>query len=336
MDSNNAVEATGLVKRYGETTALDSIDLEVPTGTVTAVLGPNGAGKTTAVRILTTLTAADEGHATVAGFDVRTQGTEVRRRIGLAAQDATVDPLLTGRENLVMLGELHQFSRSQAKSRATELLADFSLVEAADRPTGGYSGGMRRRLDLAATLVGRPQVLFLDEPTTGLDPRGRAELWTVLDTLVDFGTTVVLTTQYLEEAERLADDIVVIDHGRVIARGDARKLKRDVGGDQVQVVVIEPARLAEATRIIAAITGNEPLVDTGARSVVAPTSRGVETLVLVASELTEARIAVDDLSLRQPTLDEVFLTITGSVPGPEGDDIDDDVRQFVTTAKEAS
>ncbi len=158
----------------------------------------------------------------------------------------------------------------------------------------------------------------------------------MLDTLVDFGTTVVLTTQYLEEAERLADDIVVIDHGRVIARGDARKLKREVGGDQVQVVVVEPARLAEATRIIAAITGNEPLVDTGARSVVAPTSRGVETLVLVASELTEARIAVDDLSLRQPTLDEVFLTLTGSVPGPEGDDIDDDVRQFVTTAKEAS
>ncbi len=336
MDSYNAVEATGLVKRYGETTALDSIDLEVPTGTVTAVLGPNGAGKTTAVRILTTLTGADGGHATVAGFDVRTQGTEVRRRIGLAAQDATVDPLLTGRENLVMLGELHQFSRREAKSRAAELLADFSLTEAADRPTGGYSGGMRRRLDLAATLVGRPQVLFLDEPTTGLDPRGRAELWTVLDTLVDFGTTVVLTTQYLEEAERLADDIVVIDHGRVIARGDARKLKREVGGDQVQVVVVEPAHLAEATRIVAAITGNEPFVDSGARSVVAPTGRGVETLVLAAAELTAASIAVDDLSLRQPTLDEVFLTITGSKPGPEAEADDDEDHQLVTTAKEAS
>ena len=283
MDSDNAVEATGLVKRYGDTTALDCIDLEVPTGTVTAVLGPNGAGKTTAVRILATLTEADEGHATVAGFDVRTQGTEVRRRIGLAAQDATVDPLLTGRENLVMLGELHQLSRSEAKSRAAELLADFSLVEAADRPTWGYSGGMRRRLDLAATLVGRPQVLFLDEPTTGLDPRGRIELWTVLDTLVDRGTTVVLTTQYLEEAERLADDIVVIDHGRVIARGDARKLKREVGGDQVQVVVVEPAHLAEAARIVAGVTGNEPHVDIGARSVVAPTGKGVETLVLAAA-----------------------------------------------------
>ena len=233
-----------------------------------------------------------------------------------------------------MLGELHQFSRSQAKSRATELLADFSLTEAADRPTGGYSGGMRRRLDLAATLVGRPQVLFLDEPTTGLDPRGRAELWTVLDTLVDFGTTVVLTTQYLEEAERLADDIVVIDHGRVIARGDARKLKREVGGDQVQIVVIEPAHLADAARIVAGITGNEPYVDTGARSVVAPTARGVETLVLAAAELTAARIAVDDLSLRQPTLDEVFLTITGSKPDPDTDTADD--QQLVTTAKEAS
>jgi ABC-2 type transport system ATP-binding protein len=343
MDSCNAVEAMGLVKRYGETTALAGIDLAVPTGTVTAVLGPNGAGKTTAVRILTTLTAADEGDATVAGFDVRARPTEVRRRIGLAAQDATVDPLLTGRENLVMLGELHQLGRGQAKARAAELLADFSLLEAADRPTGGYSGGMRRRLDLAATLVGRPQVLFLDEPTTGLDPRGRAELWTVIDTLVDFGTTVVLTTQYLEEAERLADDIVVVDHGRVIARGDARALKREVGGDQVHVVVVDPARLDEAIVVVAGVTGNQPSIDAGARSVVAPTGRGVETLVVVAAELTAAGIDVDDLSLRQPTLDEVFLTLTGSVPdaGPadgdtEGDHLADHDRQLVSTAKEAS
>ena len=210
------------------------------------------------MRILTTLTEADEGHATVAGFDVRTHRTEVRRRIGLAAQDATVDPLLTGRENLVMLGELHQFCRRESKARAAELLADFSLADAADRSRGGYSGGMRRRLDLAATLVARPQVLFLDEPTTGLDPRGRSELWTVLDTLVDLGITVLLTTQYLEEAERLADDIVVIDHGRIIARGDARKLKREIGGDHIQVVVVEPAHLAEAAAIVARITGNEP------------------------------------------------------------------------------
>ena len=309
---NNAVEAHGLVKRYGTTTALAGIDLDVPTGTVIAVLGPNGAGKTTAVRILTTLTEPDEGHATVAGFDVRTQGHEIRRRIGLAAQDATVDPLLTGRENLVMLGELHQLRRSEAGARATELLTAFSLDEAADRRTSGYSGGMRRRLDLAATLVGRPEVLFLDEPTTGLDPRGRSELWTVIDTLVGTGTTVVLTTQYLEEAERLADDIVVVDHGRIIARGDARKLKREVGGDQVQVVVVEPGHVAEATRIIARITGVEPTVDAGARAITAATTLGVETLVLAAKEFTAAQITVDDMSLRQPTLDEVFMTLTGS------------------------
>ncbi|MGI8983614.1 MAG: ATP-binding cassette domain-containing protein [Acidimicrobiales bacterium] len=311
--NNNAVEARGLVKRYGETTALAGVDLEVPTGTVTAVLGPNGAGKTTAVRILTTLSEPDEGTATVAGFDVGTQATEVRRRIGLAAQDATVDPLLTGRENLVMLGELHQYGRRQARARARELLEAFSLADAADRRTSGYSGGMRRRLDLAATLVGRPEVLFLDEPTTGLDPRGRSELWTVIDSLVGTGTTVVLTTQYLEEAERLADDIIVIDHGRIIARGDARKLKREVGGDQIQVVVVEPDHLPEAARIVEAVTGVAPTVDTGARSVTAPTGLGVETLVLVAKELTAAQIAVDDMALRQPTLDEVFLTLTGTI-----------------------
>ena len=312
MSTNYAVEAQGLVKRYGTTTALAGIDLEVPTGTVIGVLGPNGAGKTTAVRILTTLTDPDDGNATVAGYDVRTQGHEIRRRIGLAAQDATVDPLLTGRENLVMLGELHQMRRADAAARATQLLNEFSLNEAADRVTSGYSGGMRRRLDLAATLVSRPEVLFLDEPTTGLDPRGRSELWTVIDTLVGRGTTVVLTTQYLEEAERLADDIVVIDHGRIIARGDARKLKREVGGDQVQVVVVEPGHLPGATRLVAGITGVEPKVDVAARSVTAATSQGVEPLVLAAKAFTEAQIAVDDMSLRQPTLDEVFLTLTGS------------------------
>src|SRR4051812_43769410 len=312
MPTNYAIEAQGLVKRYGPTVALGGIDLEVPTGTVIAVLGPNGAGKTTAVRILTTLTDADDGRARVAGFDVRTQGNEVRRRIGLAAQDATVDPLLTGRENLVMLGELHQLRRSDARARAVELLGEFSLLDAADRVISGYSGGMRRRLDLAATLVAHPEVLFLDEPTTGLDPRARSELWVVIDTLVGKGTTVVLTTQYLDEAERLADDIVVVDHGRIIARGDARKLKREVGGDQIQVVVVEPAHLTEATNIVARVTGHQPAVDPNARSVTAPTGLGVETLVIAAKHLTEAGIAVDDLSLRQPTLDEVFLTLTGS------------------------
>ena len=320
MSTDYAVEATGLVKRYGSNTALGGVDLEVPTGTVTAVLGPNGAGKTTAVRILTTLSEADEGHAVVAGFDVRTQANEVRRRIGLAAQDATVDPLLTGRENLVMVGELHQMRRGEAKARATELLKEFDLREAADRPTSGYSGGMRRRLDLAVTLVARPQVLVLDEPTTGLDPRGRAELWTVLDTLVGRGTTVVLTTQYLEEAERLADDIVLVDRGLVIARGHARKLKREVGGDQVQAVVVEPGRLDEATAIIAKVTGYDPVVDASARSVTAPTGLGVETLVRVAQAFTDAQITVDDLSLRQPTLDEVFLTLTGSLPDEDAEE----------------
>ncbi len=312
MPQKPAVEARGLVKRYGTNTALGGIDLDVPTGTVTAVLGPNGAGKTTAIRILTTLSVADEGQATVAGFDVRTHPNEVRRRIGLAAQDTTVDPLLTGRENLVMLGELHQLSRKEAKARADALLGDFSLSDAADRVTSGYSGGMRRRLDLAATLVANPEVLFLDEPTTGLDPRARNELWGVLDLLVGRGTTILLTTQYLEEAERLADDIIVIDHGTIIARGDARKLKREVGGDHVQIVVVEPAHLEQAGRILAEVTGAEPKLDESARSAYAPTSMGVAALVVVAQALTDANIAVDDLSLRQPTLDEVFLTLTGS------------------------
>ncbi len=311
-DSLIAIEAHDLVKRYGDNTALGGVDLMVPSGSVTAVLGPNGAGKTTAVRILTTLADADEGSATVAGFDVRTHPQEVRRRIGLAAQDATVDPLLTGRENLVMLGELHQLSRREARRRAAELLDDFSLTDAADRVTGAYSGGMRRRLDLAATLVAHPTVLFLDEPTTGLDPRARIELWGVLDTLVGRGTTVLLTTQYLDEAERLADDIVVIDHGRVIAQGDARKLKREVGGDHVHVVVTERDQLDDAAGVIRRVVGADPVLDVAMRSAVAPTTGGVDALIAVAHELSAARIPIEDLSLRQPTLDEVFLILTGA------------------------
>ena len=303
------------MKRYGATVALGGVDLAVPTGTVTAVLGPNGAGKTTAVRILTTLSEPDEGTAIVAGFDVRSQAAEVRRRIGLAAQDATVDPLLTGRENLVMMGELHQLSRKAAGGRAVELLTEFSLADAADRVVSGYSGGMRRRLDLAATLVAHPQVLFLDEPTTGLDPVARNELWTVLDTLVDTGTAVLLTTQYLDEAERLADDIIVVDHGRIIAQGDSRSLKRQVGGDHVHVVVVEAEAVPAAARIVARITGSEPRIDAAVRAVTAPTTQGLTGLVVVAQALAEAGIAVDDLSLRQPTLDEVFFTLTGHRAG---------------------
>ncbi|MGE3856343.1 MAG: ATP-binding cassette domain-containing protein [Dehalococcoidia bacterium] len=311
MPDDYAVHARGLVRRYGAKTALAGVDFEVRTGSVTAILGPNGAGKTTAVRILTTLSEADEGEAVVAGFNVRTHPHEVRRRIGLAAQDATVDPLLTGRENLVMLGELYQMSRADAKRRAGDLLAEFSLEEASDRKVANYSGGMRRRLDLAATLVAHPSVLFLDEPTTGLDPRARNELWAVLDTLVRRGTTVLLTTQYLEEAERLADDIVVIDQGRVIARGDARQLKREIGGDHVHVVVLDPIRLDDAARVLQEVTGAHPVVEHGLRSAVAPAPHGVQTVVRVAQALAGIGIEVEDLSLRQPTLDEVFLQLTG-------------------------
>jgi ABC-2 type transport system ATP-binding protein len=311
LDAGHAIVARGLVKQYGDNVALAGIDLDVRAGTVTAVLGPNGAGKTTAVRILTTLTDATAGTAVVAGFDVRTEGSEVRRRIGLAAQDATVDPLLTGRENLIMLGELYQLDRRQAAGRAVELLEQFDLTDAADRPASGYSGGMRRRLDLAATLVAKPEVLFLDEPTTGLDPRARTELWAVLDTLVDQGATILLTTQYLDEAERLADDIIVIDRGRIIARGDSRSLKREVGGDHIHVVVIDGSRLAEAAAIVVAATGSEPTIGAEARSVNAPTTGGVDALVAVATQLRDAGIAVEDLSISQPTLDDVFLTLTG-------------------------
>jgi ABC-2 type transport system ATP-binding protein len=308
----NAVEAEGLVKRYGSRLALAGVDLDVPAGTVTAVLGPNGAGKSTTVRILTTLTVPDAGRATVAGFDVVAQGLEVRRRIGLAAQDATVDPLLTGRENLVMIGELHQLPRRTAKARAASLLEQFSLSDAADRVASKYSGGMRRRLDLAATLVADPQVLFLDEPTTGLDPRARRELWTVLDSLVDNGTTVLLTTQYLEEAERLADDIVVVDHGRVIAHGNAGQLKRQVGGDHLHVVVTERDQLTDASTLLLTVTGALPAVDVEARTLVASARDDVASVVEVATAMATAGIAVEELSLRQPTLDEVFLTLTGS------------------------
>ena len=311
MTPSLAIEAHGIVKRYGPKTALGGVDISVPTGTVTAVLGPNGAGKTTAVRILTTLSDADEGTAAVAGFDVRTQATEVRRRIGLAAQDATVDPLLTGRENLVMIGELHQLRRAEAKQRAGELLEQFDLADAADRVTSGYSGGMRRRLDLAATLVARPQVLFLDEPTTGLDPRARIELWAVLDTLVGRGTTLLLTTQYLEEADRLADDILVVDHGKIIARGDARSLKRQVGGDNIGITVADPATLDEAGELLAHCTGADIVTDRPLRTVTAPTTEGVAGLAAIANALADRGLAVEDLSLRQPTLDEVFLTLTG-------------------------
>lgn len=313
----NAIEARGLVKRYGSKHALDGVDLDVARGAVCALLGPNGAGKTTAVRVLTTLTRPDAGTATVAGADVLTQPTAVRRSIGLAAQDATVDGLLTGRENLAMIGELHHLGRRAAKRRAVELLERFSLTDAADTLARDYSGGMRRRLDLAATLVAEPEVLFLDEPTTGLDPRARNELWDVLDDLVAGGATILLTTQYLEEADRLAHDIVVVDHGRVIARGDARSLKRQVGGDQLHVACADPADLPAVAALVERVAQARPVVDPGSRSVVAPVARGVEAVGALAEALGERGIAVEDLGLRQPTLDDAFLTLTGAPPADD-------------------
>jgi ABC-2 type transport system ATP-binding protein len=309
---DNAIEARGLVKRYGPKTALAGVDLDVPRGSVCGLLGPNGAGKTTAVRLLTTLTAPDEGTATVAGHDVLADPVSVRRSIGLAAQDATVDGLLTGHENLTMIGELHHLGRRAAKAKAAELLEQFSLVDAADKVAKDYSGGMRRRLDLAATLVAAPEVLFLDEPTTGLDPRARNELWGVLDDLTRSGSTILLTTQYLEEADRLADEIVVVDHGRIIARGDARSLKREVGGDQLHVVCVHDADLDAVTAIVGRIAGATPVVDAPARSVSAPTDGGTGAIAALAGALDDDGIAVEDLGLRQPTLDDVFLTLTGS------------------------
>jgi ABC-2 type transport system ATP-binding protein len=310
--TENAIQARGLIKRYGEKTALAGVDLDVPRGNVCALLGPNGAGKTTAVRILTTLTEADEGTATVAGHDVHSDPVAVRRNIGLAAQEATVDGLLTGKENLAMIGELHHLGRGPSKQKALELLERFALLDAADKLAKEYSGGMRRRLDLAATLVATPEVLFLDEPTTGLDPRARNELWGVLEDLTGGGSTILLTTQYLEEADRLADEIVVVDHGRVIARGDARSLKRQVGGDQLHVVCVDEARIDQAASIVERVADAHGVIDRGGRSISAPTDGGASAIAALGRALEEAEIDVDELSLRQPTLDDVFLTLTGS------------------------
>src|SRR3954453_16649718 len=309
MATGPAIEASGLVKRYDETIALGGVDLDVPRGAVLALLGHNGAGKTTTVRILTTLAEPTEGSARVAGFDVVREAGEVRRRIGLAAQDATVDGLLTGRENLAMVGELHGVQRKNAKKRADELLERFALNDAGDRLARDYSGGMRRRLDLAATVVAEPEVLFLDEPTTGLDPRARVELWGVLENLVEGGVTVLLTTQYLEEAERLADDIAVVDHGQVIARGDARSLKREVGGDQLHVIAVADDDIDAIAQIMGRCAGAEPTVDRATRAVTAPTAGGPGASAALAAELSAADVEVEDLGLRQPALDDVFLTL---------------------------
>ena len=308
-ESAPAVVAEGLVKEFGDVRALDGVDLVVPRGQVVGLLGPNGAGKTTTVRILSTLLKPTSGRAQVAGFDVLKDPDGVRRSIGLTGQYAAVDEYLTGRENLRMFGDLYHLAPAYVKQRSDELLEWFDLTEAADRPARTYSGGMRRRLDLAASLVAQPSILFLDEPTTGLDPRSRLGLWGVISNLVAQGTTVLLTTQYLEEADQLADDIVVIDHGRVIAHGTAEQLKDQIGGDRIEITVADPSRIDAAVGAIASLGSGEVKVED--LRVSAPVSGGSTVLVDAIRSLDGAGVEVTDLQLRRPTLDDVFLSLTG-------------------------
>jgi ABC-2 type transport system ATP-binding protein len=307
----DAIVAEGLVKRYKNVTALAGIDLRVPEGSVLAMLGPNGAGKTTAVKILTTLIAADQGRASVAGCDVADDPRGVRRRIGVSGQYAAVDEYLTGFENLEMIGRLYHLGRRESAARARELLAQFRLEDAADRPSKTYSGGMQRRLDLAGALVARPPVLFLDEPTTGLDPRSRTEMWSLLQELVSGGTTLLLTTQYLEEADLLADNIIVIDNGKVIAEGTADDLKSQVGGERLEITVGDDAHVGAAVELLGPLAAGELTVDEGRRSLVVPVSGGAAVLADALRRLDAAGVRVDDVGLRRPTLDDVFLTLTG-------------------------
>ncbi|MEV4842719.1 ATP-binding cassette domain-containing protein [Micromonospora matsumotoense] len=303
-----AIRAEGLVRRFGATTALAGVDLEVPTGTVFGLLGPNGAGKTTAVRVLATLLTPDEGHATVGGYDVRRDAHQVRQLIGLTGQYASVDENLTGTENLLLIGRLLGLSRRDARDRAAELLAGFQLTDAAGRAAKTYSGGMRRRLDLAASLVGRPQVLFLDEPTTGLDPRSRNDLWDIVRGLVAEGVTVLLTTQYLEEADQLADEIAVVDHGRVIAQGTPEELKSKTGGQVLTVRPVEAAHLPVVLAVVREVTGATPEVN---QTTVAAPVTGPGALPAVVRRLDDAEVQVAELALRGSSLDEVFLSLTG-------------------------
>ncbi|MFJ4924692.1 ATP-binding cassette domain-containing protein [Streptomyces sp. NPDC088736] len=308
-----AIHAEGLVKTFGDVKALDGVDLDVPEGTVLGLLGPNGAGKTTAVRCLTTLLRPDSGKVVVAGVDVLKHPDEVRRRVGLSGQFAAVDEYLTGRENLQMVGRLYQMRPKAAKERAVELLDQFHLTDAADRPAKTYSGGMRRRLDLAAALVVSPPVMFMDEPTTGLDPRNRQQLWEVIKQLVSGGTTLLLTTQYLEEADHLAHDICVVDQGRVIARGTADELKARTGGERVEVVVHERAHMTTAADVLRGFGKGESTVEEHTRKLTVPVTGGAKLLAEVIRELDSRGIEIDDIGLRRPTLDDVFLSLTGHV-----------------------
>ncbi len=311
MSNRPAILAEGLQKHYGTTHALAGLDLEAEEGTVLGVLGPNGAGKTTAVRILTTLLRPDAGRAEVAGLDVVKDAHLLRSRIGLAGQYAAVDEYLTGYENLKMFGQLYHLSGTAARQRANELLKRFDLVEAAGRPVKTYSGGMRRRLDLAASLIMTPPVIFLDEPTTGLDPRGRLAMWEIISGLVSEGTTVLLTTQYLEEADQLATQIVVIDHGRVIAKGTADELKTQVGGERLEITVARGSDMNDALQAVHPYSTGDIQVDATTRRVVVPVANGAQLLVSVVRDLDAAQISLDDLALRRPTLDDVFLSLTG-------------------------
>ncbi|HET6876239.1 MAG TPA: ATP-binding cassette domain-containing protein [Jatrophihabitans sp.] len=311
-NSDLAILVEGLTKSFGEVQALRGVDLAVPRGTVLGVLGPNGAGKTTAVRVLTTLLRPDGGRALVGGYDVVRHPAAVRRAIGLAGQSAAIQEELTGRENLELIARLHHLSKPDARRRAAELLEQFDLLDAADRPAKGFSGGMQRRLDLAASLVGRPQVLFLDEPTTGLDPRSRLGMWEIIRSLVAQGTTLLLTTQYLDEADELADEIVVIDHGQVIAAGTSEHLKGHVGGDVLEFTVADPALVGAAAGAVADVGEGEPRVDSETHRIsVQIGGRGSDALIDAVRALDAADVPSQGLTLRRPSLDDVFLALTG-------------------------
>ncbi|HET7327903.1 MAG TPA: ATP-binding cassette domain-containing protein [Nocardioidaceae bacterium] len=307
----DAVIAEGLVKRYKDVTALDGLDLRVPQGSVLGVLGPNGAGKTTAVKILTTLIKPDAGRVEVANVDVLADPAAARRQIGVSGQYAAVDEYLTGFENLDMVGRLYHLGARRSRERARELLAQFDLEDAADRMAKQYSGGMRRRLDLAGALVARPPVLFLDEPTTGLDPRSRTDMWQVIQQLVAGGTSLLLTTQYLEEADLLADNIIVIDHGKVIAEGNADQLKARVGGERLEITVSDETQLDRAEQMLKPLSIGQVVREEHRRSLLVPVSGGASVLADALRRLDAEHIGVDDVGLRRPTLDDVFLTLTG-------------------------
>ncbi len=334
----NAIEATGLVKRFGKTTALAGVDLAARPGTVLAVLGPNGAGKTTAVRILATLLRPDGGQARVLGYDVARQAHEVRQLIGLTGQYASVDEGLSGTNNLIMIGRLLGESRAQARARAATLLERFDLADAAQRPVKTYSGGMRRRLDLAASMVGRPRVLFLDEPTTGLDPRSRSDVWDMVRGLVADGVTVLLTTQYLDEADQLAHDITVIDHGKVIATGTPDELKARAGGQVLEVLPASRGRLAIAAAVLAGRTGSAPDADADSGLVRVPVS-DAGVLPFIIRDLDEAGVELAEFTLRKSSLDEVFLSLTGGLGqatpagGDAHDDAGDDARELERSSR---